>query len=324
MKSPRASIRPWAHAATAPRIAATAASGGTRLVAGDRKGGEVGAEPGDARRAARGMKPARPLNLTYREGLPSSSVTAMTGQFEQTSGLMRIGALADATGVSVRALHHYDAIGLLTPAERTQSGHRLYSEANVRRLYRIAALRRLGLSLDEIVEILDRDPDLAGAIRRHLAQVEQSLELQRRLHRTLGRMLELLESGHEPTLDEFIEAIEVMTVIGKYYTSEQQAQLEERRSELGTEGMRKAERDWAELIEAVKREQAGGTAPTDARMLELAARWRALIEQFTGGDDAIEQSLATMYREEGPQAASRGMVDPELMQYVAEALAALR
>jgi MerR family transcriptional regulator, thiopeptide resistance regulator len=59
-------------------------------------------------------------------------------------------------------------------------------------------------------------------------------------------------------------------------------------------------------------------------MLELARRWQALIEQFTGGDEEIGRSLATMYREQGPKAASRGTVEPELMQYVGQALAALR
>ena len=59
-------------------------------------------------------------------------------------------------------------------------------------------------------------------------------------------------------------------------------------------------------------------------MLELARRWQALIEQFTGGDEGIRESLACMYREQGSKAASRGMVDPELMQYVGRALAALR
>ncbi|MDQ6804895.1 MAG: TipAS antibiotic-recognition domain-containing protein, partial [Actinomycetota bacterium] len=169
----------------------------------------------------------------------------------------------------------------------------------------------------------DQDPDLVEAVRRHLAQVERDLALQRRLHRALGRLVELLESEQAPTLDEFIEAIEVMTVIEKYYTPQQLEQLAERRDELGEEGMRQAERDWAELIEAVKAEQAAGTDPTDPRMLELARRWRGLIDQFTGGAPGIERSLETMYREEGPRAASRGGVDPELMAYAGQALAAL-
>lgn len=68
----------------------------------------------------------------------------------KTSGrYWRIGELAEATGLTVRTLHHYEHIGLLAPAERTEGHQRLYDERDVRRLYRIRALRDLGLSLAE-------------------------------------------------------------------------------------------------------------------------------------------------------------------------------
>lgn len=251
-----------------------------------------------------------------------ASVTVMTDE-EFTTEHVQIGALAKATGVTVRALHHYDEIGLLVPDERSYSGRRLYSEPNVRRLYRIVALRQLGLSLEEIASVLDQNSDLADAIRQHLARVEETLSLQRQLRRTLSRMLEILEQGREPAFDQFIQAIEETTMIEKYYTPEQQEQLARRRAQLGEERIREAERDWGELIERITAEQAAGTDPTAPRMLEFARRWRELIEQFTGGDDSIRQSLTTMYREEGSEAASRGMVDPELVRYVGRALDAL-
>lgn len=236
---------------------------------------------------------------------------------------IQIGELAAAVGLTVRTLHHYDAIGLLVPALRSQSGRRLYSPQDVRRLYRIVALRRLGLGLAEIGGLLDASPDLAQAVRGHLDLVEHQLELSRRLRVTLTRILELLETGHDPGRDEFIDAIGVMIMSESHYTAEQQEQLAERRRALGEEGMAAAERTWAELIDAVRAEQAAGTDPSDPRMLELARRWRDLIEQFTGGDEGIRQSLARMYREEGVQTASRGMVDPGLMEYVGNALAQL-
>ena len=237
--------------------------------------------------------------------------------------LIQIGRLASAVGLTVRTLHHYDAIGLLVPAERSFSGRRLYSPQDVRRLYRIVALRRLGLGLEEIGALLDDSPDLAQAVRRHLDRVEHQLELQRRLRVTLTRILELLEVGQEPDRAQFIDAIGVMIMSESYYTAEQQEQLAERRQALGPDGMAAAERDWAELIEAVRAERARGTDPADPRMQELGRRWRGLIEQFTGADEGIRQSLARMYEEEGPRAASQGMVDAELMQYVDRALAQL-
>jgi MerR family transcriptional regulator, thiopeptide resistance regulator len=236
---------------------------------------------------------------------------------------IQIGELARAAGLTVRTLHHYDAIGLLVPAQRSASGRRLYSPAEVQRLYRIVALRRLGLSLDEVGEILDRSPDLASAVRRHLARVDRDLRLVRRLRGTLRSMLALLERGGEPTLDEFIEAIEVMTMTESYYTPEQLERLERRREELGDAGMVQADRDWAELITAVRGERASGTDPADPRMQHLARRWRSLVEQFTGGDEGIRDSLHRMYRDQAAGSASRGTVDPEVMAFVGQALAKL-
>ena len=86
-------------------------------------------------------------------------------------------------------------------------------------------------------------------------------------------------------------------------------------------GYNNCHRHFPELIEAVSAEQAAGTDPADPSMNELADRWRALIEQFTGADDGIRQSLGQMYREQGAQTASRGMVDPALMEYMGRVLA---
>jgi len=79
--------------------------------------------------------------------------------------------------VTVRALHHYDEVGLLVPSERTSAGHRLYAERDVRRLYRILALRSLGLGLEEIACSLDKGPPaLAETVRRQLRRVERELD----------------------------------------------------------------------------------------------------------------------------------------------------
>jgi MerR family transcriptional regulator, thiopeptide resistance regulator len=234
----------------------------------------------------------------------------------------KIGELAGATGVTVRALHHYEEIGLLVPAERTGSGHRVYDEENVRRLYRVLALRQLGLRLDEVRTLLDDGADLREAVRRHLGDVERRLAAQEDLRRRLAALLELLERGDDPGTDDVIATIERMTMLEKYYTREQLAQLEERRRELGDEAIERAQREWAELIEAVEAERRAGTDPADPRVQALAARWQALIEQFTGGDPGIRRSLQRMYEEEGVETASRGAVSPELMAYAQRAISA--
>jgi MerR family transcriptional regulator, thiopeptide resistance regulator len=234
---------------------------------------------------------------------------------------LTVGALAKASGLTVRTLHHWDDLGLLVPAERTRAGYRRYGPDEVSRLYRILALRGLGLSLDEIAGALDREgPDLAGAVRAHLARVEEGLAVQARLRDRLVRILDALAAQGEPSLDQLIDTIEVMTVQEKYYTPEQLEQLAERADALGEQGLQKAQQDWADLLAEVEAERQKGTDPGDPRMQELAGRWQGLIEQFTGGDPGIAASLKRMYESEGPETASRGAVSPELMAYAGEAV----
>jgi DNA-binding transcriptional MerR regulator len=237
--------------------------------------------------------------------------------------MRRIGEVAAATGLTVRTLHHYDEIGLLRPSERTGAGYRLYSDDDVRRLYRIVAFRRLGLALDEVGALLDTDgADPRPVIRAQLARLEEEAAARELLRERLRRLLRALEGADGAAADLFLEAIEGMTMAEKYYTPEQLAQLEERRQKLGDEGMRKAQEDWGALIAEADALRASGAAPTDPRARGLADRWATLVAQFTGGDAGIHDSLNTMYETEGPERASRGMVSPELMAWMREAVAA--
>lgn len=148
------------------------------------------------------------LHLPLGEGLGSGVMVS------GSEVRWRVGELAAATGVTVKALHHYDRLGLLVPAERTRAGHRLYAEGDVRRLYRVVALRELGLSLGEIASVLDRgQPGLRETVRSHLVRVEREIDSQQTLRRRLVGILELLESSLEPSVDQFLDAMEAMTVI---------------------------------------------------------------------------------------------------------------
>lgn len=68
---------------------------------------------------------------------------------------MQIKEITDLVGISVRTLHYYDEIGLLTPDETTDSGYRVYSQANLETLQQILFYRELDFSLKEIKEILN-------------------------------------------------------------------------------------------------------------------------------------------------------------------------
>ncbi len=79
--------------------------------------------------------------------------------------LMKIGELADRTGVSHRTIHYYERLGLLSPHEREGTGYRYFDEEAAKRLEKIAALKKLGLSLDEIASVIDLYFEDATGIR---------------------------------------------------------------------------------------------------------------------------------------------------------------
>jgi DNA-binding transcriptional MerR regulator len=68
---------------------------------------------------------------------------------------MKVKEVADLVGISVRTLHHYDEVGLLTPDETTESGYRLYSNENLETLQQILFFKELGFPLKKIKEIIN-------------------------------------------------------------------------------------------------------------------------------------------------------------------------
>jgi MerR family transcriptional regulator, thiopeptide resistance regulator len=229
----------------------------------------------------------------------------------------KIGELARRTGLTVRTLHHYDEIGLLSPAQRSDGGHRVYDEADVQRLYRIVSLRSLGFPLDAIAQALDSQAfDPKAAVDDHLRRLEAQIAQEQQLLEKLRTLRQRLDA------DDFLTTIEEITMRERYYTPEQLDQLEQRRQQLGEDAIKDVEREWAEIFATLKLEMENGTDPADPRLRPIGDRSRELIEMFTGGDPGIQASLKTMYETEGPEKASRGMADPAVFAYLAQVRAA--
>ena len=125
----------------------------------------------------------------------------------------RVGELAAAAGLTVRTLHYYEEIGLLVASRRTESGHRVYSDGDVQRLYRICLLRRLGFPLDEIGRALD-DPawNLRAAVATHLSELDRRVVATGQLRGRLGQLLVSL-GAEAPRTDDLLEILEEMTML---------------------------------------------------------------------------------------------------------------
>jgi MerR family transcriptional regulator, thiopeptide resistance regulator len=122
--------------------------------------------------------------------------------------------LAEASGLTVRTLHYYDEIGLLSPSLRSAARHRLYIDVDVQRLYRICMLRRLGLSLTQIAKALDDEPwDLATALTMQLNALDIRLEAERRLRARIASLLADPSNERGELNVDLLEVLEDMAAI---------------------------------------------------------------------------------------------------------------
>jgi DNA-binding transcriptional MerR regulator len=185
--------------------------------------------------------------------------------------LLRIGELAKRTGLTVRTLHHYDDIGLLSPSVRTDAGYRLYKPSDIARLYRILALRQLGLALADIGPLLEGDGEaLPSLIDRQLQALDSQIAEANALRDRLARLREVLAQQGDPTPDEWLSTMERMTMYDKYFTETEQAEIKQRASG-------ETEEAWPGLIAAVRELMNQGVAPEHESAQALAQQWARLL-----------------------------------------------
>lgn len=127
-----------------------------------------------------------------------------TGSLLRTEGTLLVGDLARRTGKTVRALHLYEELGLLEPADRSKGGYRRYRSDAVTRVEWIGRLQDAGLSLPEIRELLagwnggssapDSMQKLSQLYREKLAETRTQIERLRALEGELEASLAYLET----------------------------------------------------------------------------------------------------------------------------------
>lgn len=237
--------------------------------------------------------------------------------------------LARLSGVTVRTLHHYDAIGLLRPGGRTEAGYRRYSTADAHRLGRILAYRACGLSLSGIGAIIDDDEPI-GHLRRQLELLDarrRDLDLQRE---TLRRALEARIMGITLDPDEILE------VFGEHDPTQHAAEAEERWGD--TEAYRESHRrtsgytkdDWQRMAaeaESIETEFADcllvGEPSYGARAKAVAEVHRQHIDRwFYPCSHEMQVGLAEMYLADPRFTAHYDDRSPGLAVYVHDAITA--
>ncbi len=219
-----------------------------------------------------------------------------------------VGEVAAIARVSVRTLHHYDAIGLLAPAERRDNGYRRYTANDLERLHKILTYRELGFDLEAIRTLLDTlDRSDADAELEHLRRQRALLDLRIRRLQAMRHTLDTMTEAR--TMGIKLDPKEMLEVFGEFDPTEHAAEAEERWGD--TDAFRQSRErtgsytkdDWkriqaeaAEVENALLAAMAAGAAPTDARAMDAAEAHRAHIARwfYDCGYD-VHTGLADMY-----------------------------
>lgn len=247
---------------------------------------------------------------------------------EQSNKNYSVGELAQRSGLTVRALHHYEKLGLLRPSARSEAGYRLYSEADVLRLHRLLALRETGLALKDIGPLLDSEnPPLREVLARQIAALQTQMQQQQQLLDALqhvARQAQAPASALSPSqelIEHLLFAMSIMRMQHKYFSPEDLDALARRKADMGEEQLLAAEAEWPDLIRSVQLEMQRATPPGSPRVLALALRWQALVQQFVGQNEGLRDKISTMYAQE-PDLQRHTGVTPELIGYLRSTLLA--
>ncbi|MFD0267722.1 MerR family transcriptional regulator [Streptomyces sp. NPDC127106] len=198
-----------------------------------------------------------------------------------------VGQVAGFAGVTVRTLHHYDEIGLLSPSSRSHAGHRRYDDADLDRLQQILFYRELGFPLDEVAALLDDpDADPREQLRRQHALLSDRIARLQQMAKAVEHAMEAKKMGINLTPEEKFE------VFGDHDPDQYAEEAEQRwgHTDAYQESARRTasytKEDWQRILaegEDLNRRLAAlldtGAAADSGDAMELAEEHRAWIER---------------------------------------------
>lgn len=252
----------------------------------------------------------------------------------------KVSEVAGRAHVTVRTLHHYDSIGLLAPSGRSSAGYRVYSDADVERLFQILMFRELGLPLEEIRRLLDAP----AAVRHDALRTHRELLLEKRQRteaviRAVDRALHAMEGGTGMKRDELDEAFDALANAPGWVRDQHAEHGAEAQRRWGDtdeyrESMRRAVRhskaDWQQIRDEGEANEArmaallaAGGSPQSPEAMDAAESMREHIERwFYPCSHAMHVGLADMYQSDPRFAAHYDNRLEGLASFVAEAIRA--
>lgn len=240
-----------------------------------------------------------------------------------------VGQVAALAHVTVRALHHYDEIGLLSPSDRSPAGYRLYNDADLERLQQILFYRELGFPLQEVAVILnDGAADAASHLRTQHRLLRERVE---RLQAMLGAIEKTLGGQHMGIQRTPEERFEVFgSFVPEDYEQEGQERWKDTREfqESQRRVSKHTKEDWVRIKAAAEENgralaeaMRNGAEPHSDRAMALAEQHRQHISQwFYECSYEIHRGLGEMYVADPRFAAFYDRMFPGLAPYLRDAI----
>lgn len=243
----------------------------------------------------------------------------------------QVSEVARISGVSVRTLHHYDAIGLLVPKERTEAGYRVYDEDDLLRLQQVLIGREQGLALEDIRRALD-DPrfDRAQALRAQKRELEERARRTDAMIRAVDAALALLDDppGGTPMdlkqlFDGFDPAAYEAETQARWGDTDAYRESAKRTKRYGPDDWRRIKDEQATIYADAARALQAGRAPDSAEAMDVAERHRRSIERwFYPCSTAMHANLADLWEADARFAASIDRYAAGLTPFLAAAVRA--
>ncbi|MEU8587203.1 MerR family transcriptional regulator [Streptomyces sp. NPDC048664] len=242
-----------------------------------------------------------------------------------------VGQVADFAGVTVRTLHHYDEIGLLTPGERSHAGHRRYDDADLDRLQQILFYRELGFPLEEVAALLDDpDADPRAQLRRQHELLTARIERLRKMAAAVEHAMEAREMGIDLTPEERFEVFGdndpeqyAQEVRRRWGDTGEYAESRRRTARYTKDDWKRAQAEtdaWGERYAAL---MAAGEPPTGQAAMDLAEEHRRHIcRWFYTCSYELHRCLGDMYVSDERFTAYYEAMRPGLAAHLHEAIAA--
>ncbi|AIA06785.1 MerR family transcriptional regulator [Streptomyces noursei] len=241
---------------------------------------------------------------------------------------LTVGRTAALVGVSVKTLHHWDAIGLARPSGRTWAGYRVYSGDDVARIHRILVYKELGFPLAQIGRLLD-DPetDARAHLRRQRSQLVARIARLEKMVGAVDQMLEASKTGMRLTPEEQVE------IFGADWQPTWVDEAEQRWGDTAQWGQyaeraaRMTPEDWQEVAastEALNADLAAalraGVTPGSDAANALAERHRALLSRYFDTTHAMHACIGRMFVDDPGYAEYFDALAPDLTRWLRDVI----